>query len=169
MTNPTIRDGDGDRGSQATVREAASAATVRDETGSGSRGGAGGSSLMRLPEGLAARYRIERELPTRGNEADLFVVHPVAGGAAVVVKLYRASVHPKEEVQARIAALDGRHVIRQIEYGASEGRSYEVIEYAAGGSLADLLREVRLDGAMLRAMIGQVAAGLSYLHGLDQP
>ena len=179
MSDPTVREAEGGEGSQATVRETSVAGTVREgissttvredsgSSGSGSRSGGVGASLTRLPDGLAARYVIERELPTRGTEADLFVVHPLDGGAPVVVKLYRANIHPKDEVQARIAALDGRHVIRQIDYGVSEGRSFEVIEYAAAGSLTDLMHDIRFDNALLRDMIGQVAAGLGYLHGLD--
>ncbi|WP_439530817.1 hypothetical protein [Pannonibacter sp.] len=84
MSDATIRESSGgpdaspttrDNAAAATVREpAAAAATVREgqtSTGGGSRSsdaggstGTGGGSFLRLPEGLAVRYRIERELPT---------------------------------------------------------------------------------------------------------
>jgi hypothetical protein len=183
MSTPTTREVTGSLDASPTTHEVDPAGTVREpaaatvregETTNGrwsSGSGAHVNSFLRLPEGLSVRYRIERELPTRGNEADLFVVRPLRDGedTPVVVKLYRANVHPKEEVLTRIAALDGRHVIRQIEHGMSEGRSYEVIEYATGGSLADLMRETRFDDALLKAMIREVTAGLGYLHALDPP
>ncbi len=134
MSDPTIRESASAPDVSPTMREPAQAATMRDNAAAATvREGqtTTGGSFLRLPEGLAVRYRIERELSTRGNEADLFVVRPLQKGddTPVVVKLYRAGIEPKEEVLTRIAALDGQHVIRQIDHGVSEGRSYEVIEY----------------------------------------
>lgn len=160
MTSPTVREG---VGLEVTVRETEPSATLREAGGAASAEPSG--SLIRLPRDLASRFAIERELPTRGNEADLLVVAPIEGGERVVVKLYRANVRPKDEVQRRIAAFNPAHVVRQLDWGVSEGRSYEVIEYADEGSLADLMRAApagRLDAPKLRAMVEQVSGALRY-------
>ena len=164
---PTTRD-EGLTISAATTLEGRPALTTREGPAGGARASAG--SLVRLPEALAGRFRILRELDARGIEADLLVVEPTGGGAASVIKLYRAGIHPKAEVLERLAGLDTRHTVRLIEQGTSEGRSYEVMEYAAGGSLSDLLREApghRLARPALDEVIQQLAAALSYLHGLQ--
>ncbi len=171
MTDPTNRDEGGLGASGQTLREISSAApTTRLDGTVPSRGASGG--LVRLPEALADRYRIERELPTRGSEADLLLAQPFDGSPAVVIKLYRANIHPKPDILAQLAALDSRHTVSLLDHGQSEGRSYEVMEYAAAGSLADLLREAphnRVARPVLGAVIRQVSEALSYLHGRNPP
>ena len=166
MTDSTNRDEGGFGAAGQTLRDVSPAApTTRLDGTAPSRGASGG--LLRLPEALAARYRIERELRTRGIEADLLVAQPSDGGPAVVIKLYRGSFHPKPEILAQLAAADPRHTVRLLDHGQSEGRSYEVMEFAAPGSLADLLHEApdnRLARPVLDEVIRQVSESLSYLH-----
>ena len=171
MTDPTNRDEGGLGAAGQTLRDVSPAApTTRLDGSVPARATSGG--LLRLPEALADRYRIERELQTRGSEADLLVAQPLDGGLAVVIKLYRANIHPKPEILAQLAALDPRHTVNLLDHGQSEGRSYEVMEYAAAGSLADLLREApdnRLARPVLDEVIRQVSGALSYLHGRNPP
>jgi len=148
----------------STVRESNSspAATIR-EIAAGT-----GGSLVRLPAALAARYDVERELPTRGNEADLLGAVDRNSGEHVVIKLYRSGIEPKADVQRLIAGLDSRHVIQQLGHGSSEGRYFEVMEFANGGTIADLLRNRQrpMTEEEVIPIIKQLADALAYLHGL---
>ena len=135
-------------------------ATKRDQPISG------GSGLVRLPLALADRYEVKHELPARGNEADLLAAVNRINKDSVMIKLYRTGVEPKEEVLRMIAGLDGRYVIRQLEYGSSEGRFFEVMELAAGGSFADFLRNRSLTDTELLLTVTQISAALAYMHNL---
>jgi serine/threonine protein kinase len=158
---------------QPTTREAAAGAgipagTVREPD----RNSEGWNRpLLRLPAGIEDRYSVEGELPTRGNEADLLVARDGRSGDRVVIKLYRAGIEPKPEIMRLMAALDPHFVIRQLGHGSSEGRAFEIMEWAAEGSLTDFLksRNGRPAPVELRAIIEQLAAALGYLHGLTPP
>ena len=150
----------------ATIREAGSPFGTIRETGTTASGTAS-RSLLRLPAALAEQYEIERELHTRGNEADVLVARDRWNGQSVAIKLYRPNIAPKHEVLNLLATLDTNYVIRQLANGNSEGRTYEVMELATG-SLADLLadRKVKLSAIGLCSVVKQVAAALNYLHTL---
>lgn len=125
-------------------------------------------SLIRLPEALAARFQVEKELAP-GNEADLLVVvRDRRTGEELVVKLYRLGRAPKPEILDRVATLDPRFVARQHEHGECDGRVYEIIEYAADGSLKNLGATPQPE-QVLSLIIKQLSDALAYLHALSPP
>ena len=65
-----------------------------------------------------------------------------------------------------IARLNHPHIVRIIDVFEENGTAYYVMEYIAGGSLADLVRrEGALPEDVATRYISQVAAALDYVHG----
>lgn len=127
-------------------------------------------TLINLPATLASRYQIEEQLPTRGVEADLFVTLDRESNTKRVIKLYRYKFRPKSETMELMQTLDSLFVIRQFEHGFSDGHAYEVMEWAEGGSLADLMQPGHpFSQAQLFDVICQLHQAISYLHQLPNP
>lgn len=120
--------------------------------------------LVRLPAGLAQRWRILRHFRAEGAEADLLLIEPLAGGEPLVCKLYRPGIHPKAEVLERIRALRSEAVVRLFEFGNDGGRSYEIMEWLPAGSLRTLLQPVPLPPALVRQLLHQLHTALTDLH-----
>jgi serine/threonine protein kinase len=148
------------------------AETRRDHEGGRARHAGGEQSdadatLIRLPAELAGRYEVVRELAAQGAEADVLLVRD-ASGAEFVAKVYRSGFTVDTLVWDRLARLDKAHLVAVVEAGqAVGGRHYEVMEYAAGGTLRSLIspgagRQVGPE--LLAEIVRQVAAGLDTLH-----
>lgn len=169
MTAPTTRE---DEAVSATLREEMpSSATIREDREEkatlveGRRDGSSSSSsstLLRLPSALADRFSIERQLETRGSEADLLCAWDRQEQRQVAIKLYRRGIEPKPETMQVVSALDPRYVVHQFQFGSSDGHFYEVMELAEC-DLSDLLRSP-VDGSRLDGLIRQTAEALAYLH-----
>lgn len=125
-------------------------------------------SWIRLSPELSHRFSIDYQLDTRGSEADLLIVTEKQTGEKRAFKLYRKNFQPKPENMRLMSSLDQRYVVRQVEYGISEGLAYEVMELAEG-SLADLIQNGQVTSQQLPTLIGQLAEAVSYLHGLVPP
>ena len=122
--------------------------------------------VVSLPNALRRRFHIERQLPASGAEAELFIVRPLNEvGPLRVVKLYRHGIHPKPDIQARIAQIPDAHKVRGFESGLSEGFAYAVMEYCEAGSLRQWLqKEPVLSPSQLQNLIASLAAALRALH-----
>jgi len=120
--------------------------------------------LLRLPESLARRYRLVRQLPTQGAEADLLLIEPAAGADPVVCKLYRPGLRPNTEVLSRISASHPETVVRILEHGETEGISYEIMEWAEHGSLRALLDQGAFSPARAGQLLSELHAALGGLH-----
>ncbi len=123
-------------------------------------------TLVSLPAALAERYRIVRQFPAGGAEADLLLVEPLAGGQALVAKIYRRGIQPKSAVQERISRIDPRHRVHTVESGKSGGHAFEVIEYCAYGSLRDRLRRGAIAGESLTSIVRELAAAIAGVHAV---
>ncbi|MFD3401545.1 serine/threonine-protein kinase [Kribbella sp. NPDC058693] len=123
--------------------------------------------LTQLPRELAARYTIEGELESFGGEANLLLVRDQRG-VRRVIKLYRRrGDQAARDVWERLEHLSTGHVIRIVETGQTgSGHDFEVMEYVAGGSLAELVRRVGGPAApaLVRNVVRQVASALKQLH-----
>lgn len=116
-----------------------------------------------LPGELAARYRVVDELQAAGSEADLLIVEPLAGGEALVAKLYRRGIQPDSALLARVSAA-GSHVVRIIGHGVADGVAWELMEYCRAGSLRDVIRGGLLSRDTLYRLVQELAAGLMEIH-----
>lgn len=94
------------------------------------------------------------------GEADIYLVRK--GTEDFVYKLYRATTPPKADVLARIQELQHPHVIRLVEHGQLAGQFYEIMEYAAGGTI-DRHAPIR-DLGRLRAILDQLVEAFNYCH-----
>ncbi len=127
-------------------------------------GGASPGLLQNLPTALRERFRIQRQLPASGAEAELFIVEPLAGGPLRVAKIYRHGIHPRPEVQARLARIPQAYRVQGLESGLSEGFAYELMEFCPAGSLRQRLQAGPLAPAQLRELIAGLAGALQAVH-----
>jgi Protein kinase domain len=129
-------------------------------------GGAEPFLWQNLPPPLARRFRAIQNMPA-GGEADLLLAQPLDGAPGpVVIKLYRGDDLDGEALAA-VRAAPHPALVRSLEWGAYQGRSYEIMEYLPGGSLAELMADRRpwtADAAL--PLLDQVAAALAHLHAL---
>jgi hypothetical protein len=118
-----------------------------------------------LPSGT---YRVERPLGRPSGEAEVFLVE--GDGGRFAFKLYYPHVRPNLRVLALLKETRHPNVIAVLDYGSYGGRTYELLEFAAGGSLADGADgggAVPLpvhDERRLRALVAAVVAGLDACH-----
>jgi serine/threonine protein kinase len=115
-------------------------------------------------------WPILEQLPSRGAEADLYIVQ--AGQERQVLKLYRHRLEPKLEVMTRIAdlsRLDSRFIVFFAEAGFDErtGRWYELLEYMPLGSLSDVSQAVKQDPAFIKNLVHELSEAIQCLHKID--
>src|SRR6266700_79599 len=124
-----------------------------------------GETLLRLPAALAGRYQIVAELPAQGAEADVLRVRG-QDGVEYVAKLYRKGFTVDPTVSRKLSELGSRHVVRVHDWGTSDGRAYEVLEYVPGGSLEELFGRAGHPASLeeVTEVVRQIAAGLEQLH-----
>ena len=128
--------------------------------------------LPRLRTGLAARYRVEREL-AKGRTATVFRAHDLKHDRAVAIKV----LHP--EVAAAVGAtrflreiavaaqLHHPHIVPLHDSGEQDGLPYFVMPYVEGESLRDRLeREPQLPVPEALRIADDVAKALGYAHTL---
>jgi Protein kinase domain len=121
--------------------------------------------VLSLPNALRAHWRIVQQWPARGAEAELLLVQALAGDdPPCVLKLYRHGIHPKADVQARVARIPERHRVRWLDSGVSDGFAYELMEYCPAGSLRQRLEAGPLPSAQVLALIASLAAALQAVH-----
>lgn len=119
-----------------------------------------------LPSALSSRFRVVEEFPAAGSEADVLLVESVAEGTRYVAKLYRLGIAPKTDVLDEVARSISDHVAQLLEYGQSDGRWFELMEYAAHGSLRSLIEREgpRLNQEIVREVLRELAEALAHLH-----
>lgn len=121
--------------------------------------------VLSLPSALRGRFRIVQQWPARGAEAELFVVQALGrDDPPCVLKLYRHGIHPKADVQARVARIADQHRVRLLENGLSDGFAYELMEYCQAGSLRQRLDSGPLTPPQLAALIASLAGALRAVH-----
>jgi len=117
-------------------------------------------------------YRIVKSFSATGAEADTFLLE--GNGEQYFLKLYRVGMEPKLEVLQKVKALSeklSRRLVRIYEVGLDEttSRYFEIMEYAKGGSLKDLVVKIRsLDSGerdrMVRRVVEELAESIHALH-----
>jgi serine/threonine-protein kinase len=120
-------------------------------------------------EGRLGEYELEEELG-RGAAGVVYRAR-AADGRPVAVKVLDPALGSDEAFRARFAreirvAREVRHshLVRIFDVGEAGGDPYLVLEYVAGGSLADRLGRERLEPKEVVRVVAEVAAGLDALH-----
>jgi eukaryotic-like serine/threonine-protein kinase len=127
-------------------------------------------TLNRLKEGLADRYRIERELG-QGGMATVYLAHDIRHERRVAVKVLRpelSAILGAERFLAEIkttAHLQHPHILSLFDSGEADGLVFYVMPYVEGESLRDRLsREHQLPVEDAVRIAGEVASALDYAH-----
>jgi tRNA A-37 threonylcarbamoyl transferase component Bud32 len=112
-------------------------------------------------------WRVLEQLPTKGAEADIFIVS--ASGERRVLKLYRHRLEPKIEILNRITAISRANshcFVTYFETGFDEatGRWYELQEFIQNGSVKDLPRDVKRSRNFIAQFIPELATAIQCLH-----
>ena len=124
-----------------------------------------GASLMRLPSALAENYTLIEHLPTKGAEADIFLVEHRPTGDKSIAKVYRRDIECKPDLLERLRGLDSRHVVQIINHGKSDGHWFELMEYLPFGTLDTYLnRHTPHSEETRRAVLKELHDALRYLH-----
>lgn len=142
-------------------------------------------TLRYVPEGVTLRYESSTAIPFRDSsakggilvaeryrvlagplgglsgEAEVFRCRDEHSAMEVAVKLYRYQARPKEEVIRQLQGIHHPHVLCLLAVGHWNERFYEVSEYCAGGTLAEV---IPLSEEDLRNYLVGVVEGLEYCH-----
>ncbi|MEU4220402.1 protein kinase domain-containing protein [Actinoplanes sp. NPDC026623] len=123
---------------------------------------------VNIPPALAERFDVDRELGS-GGEADVLLVTDRLSREQRVVRLYRRQDIPLEtEKLDRLCRADRKHLVGLLEYGKGEGYIWEILEYAAEGSLEELTK--RRPGAwspdQVLQVFDQLAPAIAYANSL---
>ncbi|BBH16998.1 hypothetical protein Back2_12850 [Nocardioides baekrokdamisoli] len=123
---------------------------------------------VNLPAPLRDRYTFLRELPS-GGQADVLICSDNDDHERlVVVKIYRPGMSLEDAAidELRAGATDRSHVVPIYDFGRTGGVAWEVQEYVAGGSLAEVFRDSApfADLGVALRLTRQLWAAISYLH-----
>lgn len=109
------------------------------------------------------RYAVLKQLAASG-EAETFLVQK--GGELFVVKLYYPKFQPKEDVVQQLKPLKHPDIIALLDYGwvnlGLSDRFFEVTEYAAGGTLLEIV-PIR-SPERLKGIVEEVVNALHFCH-----
>jgi len=121
---------------------------------------------------LSGRYLVKRKLGQGGMGAVYEVTHTEIGGryaVKVLLEKYaqRDAIVKRLKQEAQLAtSLDHEHIIRVTDFGNTEdGRTFVVMEYLEGESLAECLsRESKLPEQRILRIAAQTASALAAAH-----
>ena len=97
---------------------------------------------------------------TVSGEADVFLIEK--DGRGLVLKLHYSSFAPKLDIAEVVKGVRHPNIVELVDYGDYQGRFFEIMEYAEGGSL-DAVLPVR-DARVLREMVADTVNALHYCH-----
>lgn len=124
-----------------------------------------GRPTLALMSGAEFRdYRLDRPIEASSAEADLWVLAHRQTGEPAVLKLYRYGIQPKREILDALKSLRHASVVRVIESGAVDGRSFEIQEFIEHGSLASAFGSGPLPPEQLRGLLHELADALADVH-----
>lgn len=119
---------------------------------------------------LDERYRLG-SLLGRGGTSEVYDGYDLRLERPVAVKRLRVQVVDDPEVRTRFVRetraagrLAHPNIVEVFDAGESDGRPYLVMERLTGRSLADSLRQGRLDQAAVRDFAGQLLSALAAAH-----
>lgn len=106
--------------------------------------------------GMAQVYRARHS--TLGREVAIKVIRPDKSNSEEFIRRFEHEIRT-------IEALNHPNILRVIDHGKQGDTVYLVMEYMAGGTLADLIhRQGRLTPQQIDGLLRQIAAALSYAH-----
>ncbi len=147
--------------SRATARFDDSRATARFDGGTAAET-ASRTGRLAPGERIDGRYRIDAGPVGRPTgEAEVYQCTDDVTGETVALKVYYDKITPKEEILKSLLAMRHPDVVGLRAVGVWSDRCFEVMDYCAGGSLAEHMPFSETD---LRGHLREIARGLRYLH-----
>lgn len=127
----------------------------------------GAASLALTPGAMFREWQLSRPIQVTSAEADLWMLtHPRTQEQAVL-KLFRYGIRPKAEIQAAVRRLKFSSVVTVLATGEVDGRHFEVQEFIACGSLAQLFPAGPAPAEALRAVLAELTDSLADVHAAD--
>ncbi|MEU6277907.1 serine/threonine-protein kinase [Streptomyces populi] len=129
-----------------------------------------GGDRLPVDQDLQDRYEVLRSLGAGGEAHRVLLARDITDGSLAVIKIYRQSIRRNDDVMRALGGARHRHVVRLLDHGTTTDQfgdqwSWEVLEYAAGGSLADLLRSNGpIAPDQVRLLLTQLIEALNHLH-----
>ncbi|MBW7866148.1 MAG: serine/threonine protein kinase [Candidatus Hydrogenedens sp.] len=118
--------------------------------------------LLMADEVVDGRYRVlDGPIGESSGEAEVYRCADLVGDETVALKLYHEKSAPKESVLQSLLSMRHPDVVALRGHGVWHGRTYEVMDHCAGGSLAD---HMPFGEAALKGMLREIVRGLQYLH-----
>ncbi len=113
-------------------------------------------------------HRVEKRLETRSGESEIYIGRSPDGRLSII-KYYYPKFSAKTDILEKLLAFNHPHVVKVLAYGEHRGRSYEIMEFAAGGSLGDrkddgTWRYLPLSEEQTLQLIGETVNGLKQCH-----
>jgi len=114
---------------------------------------------------VKGRYKVINKLGQPGGEAIVYLCLDTENKREGVLKLYHQGFSAKEEVIKVLANITHKDVINVLDYGDAQGQFFEVMDYAAGGSLQDRLKDRPFsEEELAKHVIPEVLNGLIFCH-----
>ena len=110
---------------------------------------------------IAHRYRALQDLG-HGGEADVFLCEDTQSDKKAAVKVYRKNVHPEQEEQDSLLALNHENLVNILDFGVWNQRFIEAMEYVSGGTLDHHMPFS--EEFLVKIVLPQVVEALNYLH-----
>jgi tRNA A-37 threonylcarbamoyl transferase component Bud32 len=124
---------------------------------------------------LQNRYRV-LGLLGRGAQADTLWAEDTQSGAQVAIKRFQVrgakswkDVELAEREASVLARLKHKNLPKYLDHFEEDGSLFLVMEKIEGETLAELRAKGRLDQALVRRFLSDLADTLGYLHGLSPP
>lgn len=97
------------------------------------------SMFVPVPGATFREWILIEPIVATSAEADIWRLKHRDSKTRAVLKLYRYGIQPKPEILAAVKQLKAESVVRVLEYGETQGRHFEIQEFAAHGTLGDII------------------------------
>ena len=94
------------------------------------------------------------------GEAQIFLLEK--DGEKSVLKLYYPNIKPKEALIKKMRSISHKDILKVLDYGYYEGRFFELLEFAAGGTLDTYLPLKNMK--KIKEIVEETADALDYCH-----
>lgn len=107
-------------------------------------------------------WRVLERLPVPESAPwERFLVEPEASGARALLTLYQVGSEPDPAVQNALRRMPSAHIPTLLATGRHESRAFDVVEWIAGGSLADASQSRSLGPNVVRPLVEELGRALA--------
>jgi serine/threonine protein kinase len=112
-------------------------------------------------------YEVGERLSADSGEAEIYIAFKNKN--KFIIKHYYPNFKPKLEILERLQGINHPDIIHLYEYGTQEGRFFEIMDFAEGGSLADKdssgkYKYLPMTEATVYQVIKEIISAFDYCH-----